>query len=100
MRPSTDEGTQLNAEFTTKPDRDTISLFLESAGGSKEPARNHEYPHAIRLLARRLGALSAVVVSAVVESKDLADLPEEQRTIIATPWRCTPMSTCKTSTAG
>lgn len=65
-----------------------MSLFLESAGGRSAEvgrSRNDDYVPALRLLLARLRNVDAVVLAAVVASARLADLPEDERSLLGGP---------------
>jgi type I restriction enzyme M protein len=88
VRALDDDGVELNAEFSVQTDGPHLSLVLESAGGRSIGTgrpRNDQYVSALRLLLRRLGDRNAVLVSALVVSKTVADLPEAGRTILSGP---------------
>jgi hypothetical protein len=88
VRPQSDEGVELNAEFAVEAEDPYLSLVLESAGGRGRdggPARNHEYVDALRLLLSRLRDRRAVLVNAVLASQRVADLPEDDRMLVREP---------------
>ena len=90
MRAQSDDGAELNAEFSVDADGESLFLVLESAGGrgrDGDRPRNHEYVPALRLLLSRLRDRQAVLVDAVVVSQQLGHLAESDRTLISSPER-------------
>ena len=88
VRPRSDHGQVLNAEFAVVRDGRHPSLVLESAGGRTADAgraRNDQYVPALQLLLARLRDLKGVLLSAVVASSRSAALPEGERALLAGP---------------
>jgi hypothetical protein len=86
-----DLGSPLNAVFSVEAEGGGLSLVLESAGGKKRGGgvRNADYKDALELLLRRLGDRRAVVRTALVDSLNTQDLPEEDRLLVHGPLRLT-----------
>ena len=92
MQPSDDDGTVLDAEYHVEPDGQILALILESWGGGEagsSPPRNPDYNRALTTLLRRLARLDAVVMDAVVDSRQTRalGLPEAARKILPGPVR-------------
>lgn len=88
MHLRTDDGADLNAEFSVESNGDGLSLFLESAGGrgtGDGHPRNHEYFSALRLLLLRLQDLNAVLEAALVASARVKAMPERERSLLMSP---------------
>ncbi|MEX0153477.1 hypothetical protein [Microbacterium sp. LMI1-1-1.1] len=87
MRPLSDDGTKVDAEFAVEPEGDLLSVVLESRGGASQGSepRNSEYNIALELLLRRLAQLRAIVVDALVDSARARELPYRERRIVAEP---------------
>ncbi|MGH3862705.1 hypothetical protein [Actinokineospora sp.] len=93
VQPFTDSGTPLIAEFAVEPHQGQLSMTFESAGGrTKNGPRNPDYVAALVLLLSRLAERSAVIVSAVVESKKTVGLPLHKRSLTDAPIRLSPTS--------
>jgi hypothetical protein len=88
VRLRTDEGTELDAEYSVTPDGEYLGVVLESAGGQTAAGgrgRNHEYAPALLLLLERLKSRHAVLHTALVASARVADLPEAERRLVEEP---------------
>ncbi|MFC4899807.1 protein NO VEIN domain-containing protein [Streptosporangium amethystogenes subsp. fukuiense] len=80
MQPTTDDGRQMNANFSIEGNDGRLSLVMNSSGGkSPSGARNGEYNPALELLLDRLRNRGATLISGFVESSKIADLPEGER---------------------
>ena len=86
-----DRGQVLAAEYLAEPDGTHIALILESRSGmsGSRAARNPDYNQALTVLLARLGALDAVLVDALVDSRHTQQLgvPEADRRLIGAPIR-------------
>ena len=82
-----DDGVELNAEFAVHADGSHLSLTLESAGGRGRDGRprNHQYVPALTLLLERLRDHHAVLLTALVASRQTAAMPEADRTVLSGP---------------
>ena len=80
-------GRPLDAEYSVEPDGDRLALVLESSSGrgKGQPRRNGEYGPALELLLDRLKRQAAVLVSAVVDSRNTKSLSEAARSLIDRP---------------
>jgi hypothetical protein len=92
VQPSDDDGTVLDAEYHVETDGQVLALILESWGGGEagsSPPRNPDYNRALTTLLRRLARLDAVLVDALVDSRQTRarGLPEADRRIIDEPTR-------------
>lgn len=88
MRLRSDEGVELDAEYSVAPEGDYLGVVLESAGGRTllgQPSRNHDYVPALLLLLERLRSRQAVLHLALVVSARVAALPEDERTLVRGP---------------
>jgi hypothetical protein len=88
-----DNGQELDAEYSVEPDGDGLALILESSGGkvltSTRP-RNADYTPALAVLLRRLQERDAFLLAALVDSRNVRDLAEHERTLIDGPVQLTP----------
>jgi hypothetical protein len=92
MQPSDDDGTVLDAEYHIEPEDQLLALVLESWSGGKaglRPPRNPDYNLALTTLLVRLAYLDAVMVDALVDSRQTLalGLPEAARRIVSRPMR-------------
>lgn len=80
-------GRPLDAEYSVEPDGDRLALILESSSGrgNGQPRRNGEYGQALELLVERLKRQGAVLVSAMVYSRNTQSLSEAARRLIDRP---------------
>lgn len=87
MRLRTDEGTELDAEYSVAPDGEHLGVVLESAGGrtAAGPSRNRDYVPALLLLLERLRSRQAALHLALVVSARVAALPEDERVLLRGP---------------
>lgn len=76
-----DDGTPVDATFRVEPVGGTLSIVLESRGGTQGTgtARNTHYDRGLQLLLERLAAAGLPLADAVVESRDTARLSHEER---------------------
>ena len=74
-----------------KPDGRYLALIMESSSGpsGSRPPRNPDYNRALALLFSRLGRLNAILVDALVDSRDTRrmGLPESERRLARVPIR-------------
>lgn len=78
MRPFTDDGMSLNANFALEQNADGFDLILESWSGPRpdgSPPRNPDYNSALDLLLARLGQVGTVLRSGVVDSREMQGRP-------------------------
>lgn len=87
MRPYSDDGVAVDAEFTVESDGNQFAVILESRGGASKGSapRNPEYNVALDLLLARLAALRAELVDALVDSASARRLSDSDRRIILAP---------------
>ncbi|QQQ74881.1 hypothetical protein IOD16_27650 [Saccharothrix sp. 6-C] len=87
MRVVDDAGDELNAEFSVQPDGEHLAVLLESAGGRMAGGgvRNADYRPGLEVLLGRLAAVDAVLLDALVDSRQVRDLAEDERRLIAEP---------------
>jgi len=80
-------GRPLDAEYSVEPERDRLALILESSSGrgKGQPRRNGEYGPALELLLDRLKQQEAVLVSALLDSRNTLSVPEAARRLIDRP---------------
>ncbi|PKV76458.1 HNH endonuclease [Nocardia fluminea] len=80
-------GLELDAEYSVEPDDGHLALILASSSGRwrGQRRRNADYGPALELLISRLQQFEAVVVSAVVDSRNTSTLPESERSLIDGP---------------
>lgn len=72
-----DNGEQIDATFSVESSDGKFNLVFESRG----PSRNTQYGLGLTLLLERLARLNAILIDAVVISRETKDLPVEQRRI-------------------
>ncbi|GAA0435481.1 hypothetical protein Acor_84310 [Acrocarpospora corrugata] len=77
----------LNAEFSVEREGKYLALIQESSSGRPGKRRNGDYNRALALLVERLQDRDAVLLDALVDSKETRHLPEEERRIISGPIR-------------
>jgi hypothetical protein len=86
-----DGGKELVADYYGEADGAHLALILNSRSGRSggQPARNKDYGPALNVLLTRLGRLDAVLVDALVDSRDTQQqgLAEADRRIIEQPIR-------------
>jgi 5-methylcytosine-specific restriction protein A len=92
MQLSADDGAVFDAEYRVEPEGKFLALILESWSGGKAGSRrprNPDYNPALTTLLTRLAHLEAVMVDALVDSRQTLalGLPEAERRIIAGPVR-------------
>lgn len=91
MQPADDQGRALDADYLVEPDGRHLALTLGSRSGmsGSRPPRNPDYNRALTVLLARLGMLDAVLVDALVDSRDTQQLgaPEADRRLIKVPIR-------------
>ena len=91
MQAINDHGKTLDAEFLVEADGAHLALIMDSRSGpnGKRAARNPDYNRALTILLARLGLLNAVLVDALVDSRQTQDLglPELDRRLIQAPIR-------------
>ncbi|MEU4743065.1 hypothetical protein AB0G02_21735 [Actinosynnema sp. NPDC023658] len=90
MRVADDAGAELNATFSVEPDEGRLAVVLESSGGRTAGggrARNSDYRPALEVLLSRLVDLHAVLVDAVVDSRNVRHLTAEERRVLRGPVR-------------
>lgn len=87
MRVADDAGDELNADFSVEPDGEHLAVVLESAGGRTADGgvRNADYRPGLEVLLGRLSALDALLLDALVDSRQVRDLAEDERRLIAEP---------------
>ncbi|MER5260948.1 hypothetical protein ABTZ99_02540 [Actinosynnema sp. NPDC002837] len=87
MRVADDAGHVLNAEFSVKPDGEHLAVLLESAGGQTADGgvRNADYRPGLTALLSRLAAVDAVLLDALVDSRQVRDLAEDERRLLPEP---------------
>ncbi|MFE9749227.1 hypothetical protein ACFYOT_30320 [Saccharothrix saharensis] len=87
MRVADDAGDELNADFSVEPDGEHLAVVLESAGGRTAGGgvRNADYRPGLEVLLGRLSALDALLLDALVDSRQVRDLAEDERRLIAEP---------------
>ena len=85
VRPFSDSGIEVDAEFAVESERDLLAVIIESRGGASpgSPQRNPDYNLALDTILRRLAQLRATVVDAVVDSVMTRQLPLEKRRIVS-----------------
>jgi hypothetical protein len=81
-----DSGRVLDAEYLVEADGSHLALIMESRSGmsGRRAPRNPDYNRVLTVLLARLGALKAVLVDALVDSRHTQDLglPEADRRLI------------------
>ncbi|WP_218158084.1 McrB family protein [Lentzea flaviverrucosa] len=80
-----DTGEVLDADFEVESDGDGLALVMKSASGrstGRPNGRNPQYNRALELLLSRLRHRDAVLVSGIVDSSSVQNLPEADRTIL------------------
>lgn len=86
-----DSGRVLDAEYFIEADGGHVALIMESRSGMSgmRAPRNPDYNRALTVLLARLGALNAVLVDALVDSRRTQNLslPEADRRLIQAPIR-------------
>jgi 5-methylcytosine-specific restriction enzyme A len=90
MQASDDDGTVLDAEFHIEVEGPHLALVMESSGGKvASGTRNPAYNDAMDVLLSRLANLGAVLVDALVDSRETKRLGllDEERRIIDSPIR-------------
>ncbi|RJO78861.1 HNH endonuclease [Nocardia panacis] len=80
-------GRPLNAEYSVETDDGRLALILESSSGRGKgrTRRNGDYGSALELLLDRLKQQAAVLVSALVDSRNTRSLPVADRRLIDKP---------------
>jgi hypothetical protein len=90
VQPLDDEGTVLDAECHVEGDGQVLALILESRGGGEAGQPRHpDYNRALTTLLRRLARVDAVLVDALVDSRQTQalGLTEAARSILDEPVR-------------
>jgi Domain of unknown function (DUF3883) len=86
-----DSGRALDAEYLVEADGVHLALIMESRSGmsGKRTPRNPDYNRTLTVLLARLGALNAILVGALVDSRHTQnlDMPEADRRLIRAPIR-------------
>ncbi|XVS62890.1 hypothetical protein ACQPYE_32215 [Actinosynnema sp. CA-299493] len=87
MRVVDDVGDELNADFSVEPDGEHLAVLLESAGGRTADGgvRNADYRPGLEVLLARLAAIDAVLLDALVDSRQVRGLAEDERRLLAEP---------------
>ena len=86
-----DDGVVMDAEYQVEADGHHLALIVESRSGvsGSRPPRNPDYNRALTLLLSRLGSLNAILVNALVDSRQTREmgLPEDERRLARVPIR-------------
>ena len=86
-----DDGVVMDAEYQVEADGHHLALIVESRSGvsGSRPPRNPDYNRALTLLLSRLGSLNAILVDALVDSRQTREmgLPEDERRLARVPIR-------------
>ena len=87
MRVADDAGDELNADFSVEPDGEHLAVVLESAGGRMAGGgvRNADYRPGLEVLLGRLAAFEALLLDALVDSRQVRDLAEDERRLLPEP---------------
>jgi hypothetical protein len=76
-----DDGVVMDAEYQVETDGRHLALIMESRSGvsGSRPRRNPDYNRALTVLLSRLASLDAIVVDALVDSRQAREmgLPED-----------------------
>ncbi len=83
-----DDGRALDATFRVEPVGTTLTVIIESGGGTRDSkaARNREYAAGFAMILKRLGNAGLRIVDALVDSGQVARLSEaERRLAVAYP---------------
>jgi 5-methylcytosine-specific restriction enzyme A len=91
VRALDNDGAVLDAEYQVETDDRHLALIMESRSGASgsRPPRNPDYNRALVILLSRLGSLDAVLVDALVDSRQTRELglPEGRRRLAEMPIR-------------
>lgn len=87
MRPYSNDGVPVDAEFSLESDGSWFAVTLESRGGASKGSqpRNPDYNLALELLLARLADLRAELIDAFVDSASAQELPLADRRILEAP---------------
>lgn len=91
VRAMDDDGVVMDAEYQVETDGHHLALIMESSSGRSglRPPRNPDYNRTLALLLSRLGRLNAILVDALVDSRETRrmSLPEDERRLARVPIR-------------
>lgn len=91
VRAVDDDGFVMDAEYQVETDGRYLALIMESSSGrsGSRPPRHPDYNRALALLLSRLGRLNAILVDALVDSRETRrmGLPEDERRLARVPIR-------------
>src|SRR5690349_1485002 len=84
MHLTDDEGKTLDAEWSIEAEADCLAIVVERSSGASQArsARNPDYIRLLTILLRRLKALDATLIDALVDSRATRKIPEDARRLL------------------